>query len=356
MKNIIIEKNVLENVVATAVNYLPTKESDMEGMLTLAGNGKKFSISTTNYAEKLILSEIEYSSDELELPKFSFSVDGKKLLHVVRSIKANSLKFAIDDNKEITISGGRNKVKLEVSDLIFDFVLDNIGNSLNVGKLFDGFKSILHSVDSNNPKIELNGASLQCNNGTLSLVGTDTRRLSVFTTDNDSPCNIIIDKASIKSILKLFDGLEPSAVTTDTSLTVWTENVTYNCKLIGGSFPQWQRIVPQKLAQTFSFDRVKLIEMLKEASIFNSNVEVEIGNGMVKISDLDGNADTLEYFETGNADIKFKVNSKFMLDFLTSYGDELVQIGFNEPKLPIMLIANPNYKEVVMPYIVNEGK
>jgi len=353
MKKITLSKNVIESAVAVAVNYLPSKESDLEGMLTIGTNGEKITISTTNYAETLVLSEIDYQSEDMLDGSFQkFSIDGKKLLHVIRSIKAETLSFYIEE-KQITVSGGRNKVKLEISDVTFDFVIGNEGSRLNIAKLFGGFKSILHAVDSNNPKVELNGASLQCNDGTLSLVATDTRRLSVFTTDNDSPCNIIISKDSIKSILKLFDGLEPSAVIAETKITIWTETTTYQSSLLNGNFPQWQRIVPQKLAQTFSINRVKLLELFKEASIFKPEVEIEINENQIRVTDLDKIAETVEEIETGNANIKFKVHSKYMMDFLTSFSEEMVQIGFNEANLPIMLIASPNYKEVVMPYLVN---
>ena len=124
--------------------------------------------------------------------------------------------------------------------------------------------------------------------------------------------------------------------------------------LVNGTFPQWQRIVPQKLDQTFSINRMKLLELLKEASIFQAEVEIKIYDNQINITDLDGNAQTVEPIETDNTNICFKINSKYMIDFLTSYSDEKVQIGFNDPKLPIMLIASPNHKEIVMPYIVNE--
>ena len=354
MKNIIINKTIMENALATAVGYLPSKESDSEGMLTINANGVSFSIVTTNHAESVVLSELDYLSDELEKPCFSFSIDGKRMLHVARSIKAESLKLAITD-KEVTISGGRNKVKLEISDVIFDFIINKQGDSLNIEKLFDGFRSILHAIDIHNPKFELSGILLECQNGVLSLVGTDTRRLSIFTIENVvSPCNIIISKESIKSILKLFEGQNAQAVSTSTDLTIWTESICYQTKLINGTYPQWQRIIPQKIAKIFSMDRQKLLELLKEASIFKPEVEIIIGNEMISIADLDGNAVTNDSVSTDGLSMQFNVNSKYIMDFLTSYDGEKIQIGMNDPKLPLVLIANPRYKEIVMPYCLEE--
>lgn len=354
MKKITLNRNILESALAVAVNYLPSKESDLEGKVTISTNGEKITISTTNYAETLAISEIEYQSEDMLDGSFSkFSIDGKKLLHVIRSVKSERLSFNIGEN-ELTVSGGRNKVKLETIDVTFEFIFGNEGNELNITKLFNGFKSILHAIDSNNPKMELNGASLQCSKGILSLVATDTRRLAIYTTDSDSPCDIILSKESIKSILKLFDGLEPSAVVFNNMITIYTSSISYRAMLVNGTFPQWQRIVPQKLDQTFSINRMKLLELLKEASIFQAEVEIKIQNNQINITDLDGNANTVEPIETDNTNICFKINSKYMIDFLTSYSDEKVQIGFNDPKLPIMLIASPNHKEIAMPYIVNE--
>jgi DNA polymerase III sliding clamp (beta) subunit (PCNA family) len=110
--------------------------------------------------------------------------------------------------------------------------------------------------------------------------------------------------------------------------------------------------ISQTLTQRITVDRYRLSELLKEASLFDSSVSITIRNGEITIKDFEGNTEVVDTVSDTNANIVFGINSRVLLDFLASYNEDNVQIGFNGPNLPIMLIANPNYKEVAMPLVM----
>lgn len=110
--------------------------------------------------------------------------------------------------------------------------------------------------------------------------------------------------------------------------------------------------ISQTLTQKITLDRYRFSELLKEASLFDSSVSITIRNGEIIIKDFEGNTEVVDTVSDKNANIVFGINSRVLLDFLASYNEDNVQIGFNGQNLPIMLIANPNYKEVAMPLVM----
>ncbi len=139
-------------------------------------------------------------------------------------------------------------------------------------------------------------------------------------------------------------------------MSVHTDSVSYSTKLINGKFPEWRRIVPQSLIQTVTISRYGLETMIKEASIFDSSITIRLQNGVIKITDFGGNTEVEDTFSDANANIVFAIDSKYILDFLASNTEDNVQIGFNAANLPIMLIANHSFKEIVMPIAMQEDE
>ena len=111
-------------------------------------------------------------------------------------------------------------------------------------------QQVLHAVDSNNPRYELNGVLLQAKDGTFNVVGTDTKRLAAVTTDTDSSdFEVVIPRKGIEAILKLFKNYDVMAEIDEQSLTIHTEVLSYSVRLINGKYPEWSRIVPQSFIQ-----------------------------------------------------------------------------------------------------------
>ena len=74
------------------------------------------------------------------------------------------------------------------------------------------------------------------------------------------------------------------------------------------------------------------------------------------IKDFDGNTEVEDTVSDSNIDMNFHVNAKNILDFISSYSDDEITIGFNHSNLPFVLIADASYKEIVMPIIIQDEK
>lgn len=343
----------LTNAVAIANNYVLTTEGDFRGKLVMSGAKGNIIVKATNYIETIVLKNISFTSSDLTVDNFNaFSIDAKKLLTVLRAAKTDEVIMEIEKSSLI-IKSGRSKVVIELLAEAQEIKTPSNSNYLNIdSNLVADFKKVYHAIDSNNPKYELNGVLIQISGGKMNLVSTDTKRLSVCEiTTSDNDLEVIVPKDGISSIIKLFGTDNVIAEIGNTTLTVKTNNISYSTNLISGKYPTWGRIVPQSTSKNISIGRTKLLEMVKEASLFEQQIAIDIKGGKIVIKDKDGNTEIEDTIETEEI-IDFNINAKNIIDFLSSYDGEMVKIGFNASSLPIVLFGNSNYKEVVMPIIV----
>lgn len=356
MKTLTINTNGLLNAVAVASSFTP-RDGEFIGKLVMVGTDGKLQVKASDYIQTVIFKDISFVSSDLTDADFkALSIDGKKLLTVLKAAKTEEVQIEIN-NDDITVKSGRSRVKIEtlVNTQEIEIKSGN-GHSFDFSSQIGSFEQILHSVDSNNPRPELNGVLLQVKGGVFSVVGTDTRRLACITSQTDlaDTPQVIVPKSGIQTFIKLFNGFDVYAELTDVTLSAHTESVSYQTKLINGKYPEWQRIVPQSFSQSLVIERMRLMELAKEASLFEQQIVISIKNGKILLEDFNGSTKVEDVYGDENIHIKFAINAKSIIDFLASYDEDNVQIGFNGTNLPVMLIASPNYKEVCMPIVMAE--
>jgi len=355
MKTLTITLNTKNLLSATSVaNNFTSKDGDFEGKIVLVGNDSKLQLKATNNIETIVLKGIEFVSSDLTEDSFlPLTIECKKLLTVLKAAKTEEVHIELQEEL-IVLKSGRSRVKIATTAIVQDIEIENQGESFDFSSYIGSMKQMLHAVDSNNSKYELNGLLLSSKDKVLNLVGTDTKKLAVSTFETSlDDIEIIIPKESIKNIAKLFGGFEVVGTCDDISLSMVTDHVSYSTKLINGSFPQWQRIMPKSFAQNVAMPRKALITLLEEASIFNQEIILEIKNNKIRLTDFDKNTEIVEDF-VSDTNIRFGADAKALLNFLASYEDENIQICFNENNQPIVLVANTSYKEVIMPIIIPE--
>jgi DNA polymerase-3 subunit beta len=355
MKTITLNTTVISNAVATASNYAP-KDGEFAGKIVLVGQEGKVEVKASDYAQTIIYKGLEFICSDITIDSFeAFSIDGKKLSTVLKAAKTADVQIDIKAD-EIVVKSGRSKVKIETLAKTQDIQVTKGGIEFDFGLEMGHMERILHAVDTNNPKYELNGVLLQASGGVLNIVGTDSKRLARASTEIDQDFEVIVPKSGIVSAIKLFDGFDVRAYLNDSSLTIHTDIIDYEVRLTNGKYPAWQRIIPQSFAQTLTFSRTALAELLKEVSLFETEVAIEIKQGKIILSDLKKATVVEDSFEDENANMRFGVNSKLVLDFLASYEGEKVQLGFNDSNLPFMLIADSSYSEVIMPIVLADAQ
>lgn len=352
MKTLTINTTAITLAITVATTF-SMRDGDYKGQVLLVGKDGKLEVKSSDLMQSIIFKNIDFISSDLTDINFkSFSVDGKKFSTVLKAAKTDEVQIELNE-EFIIVKSGRSKIKIDTFAKVQEINMLEDGNSFALSDKLEHIEKALHAVDFENPKYELNGMLLQIKDGVFNTVATDTKRLVAISSKTSiEDIDIIIPKKGAETFVKLFKGKNVSAKISDTAMVVFTESIEYETKLINGKFPEWQRIIPKEIAKTVTLPAFALDTLVKEASILNDDLIIEFSNNKIKIVDFEKTTVIEDDFEN-DANIKFGIKSKMITDFIASYytGDvtEQITISFNESNLPIVLIADENHKEIVMP-------
>lgn len=353
MKTITINTTAITTAVATASTFT-TKEGDFAGQIVIVGTEAKLQVKATNNYQTVVYKDIDFVSSDLTDTSFTaFSVNAKKLNTVLKATKNDEVSFILEE-EQITVKSGRSKVKIQTTAVVQEISIMNQGEPLEISSHIGNFQKVVHAIDSNNPKFELNGALMQINNNILSIVSTDTRRMSVVKTPLEAKDrDIIIPKESISTIINLFGGLNTHATLGETQLLIETGSISFQTHLTSGKFPEFNRVIPKEYISDITISSDALQAIVKEASILDEDIILKFTGEELIVSDLEKQVEVKETFTT-DCSIRFGVKAKSMLDFLAAANEENITIRFNSSNLPFVLQANSNFIEVVMPITIPE--
>jgi len=288
----------------------------------------------------------------------AFTANGKKLLDIVRILKDDEIILETIE-QTLHISQKHSKFKLPIFDPKtypnFPTIENKPQISLDSLNLIQNLKKISPAIDTNNPKFELNGALINIKTDSTDLVGTDTRRLAIASLEgrHEKELSLIVPKKAILEIQKLF--LDKIDIYYDeTNLIVTNKNYFFYTRLINGTFPDYQRIIPSIVKHTLTLPKKEMIDAIKMITTISQEIKIKITSDTIIFHSL--SADNIEaktqlQCHTGlNDTFEIAFNSKYLLDFISHINSNEFIIEFNESSLPFVVKDN-NFITIIMPII-----
>ena len=349
-------KDIIESILINAQPFLERKDpTNITSHIYIDAKDNETTIRATDNEIGL---EVKSDQFAVEVPG-TFTVNGRKLLDIVRTLKLDNITFELED-EHLLIKQGKSKFKLPTFNHqeypTFPSLDDKESITLDSISLIKSFKKINPAIDTNNPKFELNGALLDIKTDKTFIVGTDTRRLAVVELENsaNSEISLIIPKKTITEIQKLFlDEIE--LYYNENHLIVKNEQFYLYSRLISGKFPDYQRIIPKTTKLNFNIDKKSFIDATKIITTISNDILITFDNNLITLKSLDNSNQEAQTEIEAPISIEepftFAVNSKFMLDFLSQIDTDNFNIGLNETTLPF-LVSSQNFKTVIMPIIL----
>ena len=352
-----INKNMIENIISSMQPFLEKKDaSAITSHIYFEVDSNCLILRSTDY-EMGLEAIIE---DITNFDEGKSTVNGSNLLNIIRRLKDNDIIFEVINN-DLNIKQGRSSFKLPMYDAneYPSFPnLDNLVNlDINIINLINSVKKITPAIDNNNPKFELNGALLDIKSNKINFVSTDTRRLAVSNLQNlsNKETQIIIPKKAIIEIQKLF--LDDATISYDeTNLMLSNNKMKFFTKLINGKFPDYERIIPSNLKHSFSLSKSSLIESIKLVTSLKPNIKITFTNNSILFESVDEDSEaqtTLDVVLNIEESFYIAVNSKYLLDFLSTSINENITVGFNESNLPFYL-EDDKFITIIMPIILEK--
>ena len=349
----VINKNVLESIVTNTNPYLEKRDlSAITSHISISAKDGALSIKATDHEIGLAykLTNVKISDEGYA------TANGKKLLDIIKSLKDEEVTLETVNNY-LYIKQKNSKYKLPMYKFEdfpqFPEVEGKSKFDVNAVMLGRSLKKILPSIDTNNPKYELNGALLDIRHNFINIVGTDTKRLSIFKfeTLTEKEFSIIIPKKAINEIQKLFfDKIE--IYYDENTLIAQSQNFEFFTKLINGKYPDYDRVVPKEIKKRLLLNRDKIMDAIRTISMLSDQMKITFAPDTISFeSIIEDNSEaktTIEYQTGLEEEFCIGVKNRYLIDFLTSIEDDNFELGFNDANLAFV-VSSKELKTVIMP-------
>ncbi|KEA45372.1 DNA polymerase III subunit beta [Campylobacter mucosalis] len=348
-----INKNVLESIVVNTNPYLEKRDlSAITSHIYICAKDGVLNIRATDHEIGLA-----YKLSNAKIIDEGYATaNGKKLLDIIRSLKDEDVMLE-SLNNYLYIKQKNSKYKLPMYKFEDFPEFPNIQNKakfdIDAVMLGRSLKKIMPSIDSNNPKFELNGAMLDIKNGYINIVGTDTKRLSIFKfeTPTQSEFSLIIPKKAISEMQKLFfDKIE--IYYDENVLIAQSSNFEFFTKLINGKYPDYDKVVPKEIKKRLKLSRDKMIDGIKTISMLSDTIKITFAPENITFESIiedNSEAKTTIDYKTGlDEEFFVGIKNRYMLDFLSSIEDDDFELGFNDSNLAF-IVSSKELKTIIMP-------
>ena len=351
---VLIKKNILETIIINTSSYLDKKDlSSITSHIFINAKDSTLTIKATDNEIGL-----SYKSQNVNIVDEGIATaNGKKLLDIIKSLKDGEVILeTIQNHLYIKQNNSKYRLPMQKADDFPDFpTIENKKRfNINAANLSKSLKKITNSIENTNSKIELTGALIDIKNNSINLVGTDTKRLSVYTLDIESqsePFSIIIPKKAIVEIQKIF--YENIEIYYDENIFIAiSQNFEFFTKLINGRYPDYERVIPKESKININLNREKMIEGIKTISMLSEIIKITINKENITFESINNdNSEAKTVIEQKFAiedNIILGVKNRFILDFLSSIENSEFTLSYNDVGLPFVL-SSEELKTVIMP-------
>lgn len=329
-----------KNALQILDNFLFSIEGNM---LTITGSDQENTLQAT----------VEIYDSECD---GKICLPAKALLEVVKEVSSQPLTFVINDNtKEVdllflnghfqfmgidAVNYPQKEEKADGEDGVVEF-------SVPASEVQRAIEMTLYAVSTEPIRPMMTGIFWDIMPDKIVFVSSDTHKLVRYTNSESAP-NIekqFILPSKPASILKNIIGKED----TDIKITVDTKsanfsfaNFSLSSRLIKGSYPNYNRVIPSDNPYKLTVDRQSLLNALRRVSIFASKasflVKLSISENQILISgqDLDYSTFADEKVECAyeGSPMTIGFNAQFAIEVLANMSGDTVLVELSSPGRP----------------------
>lgn len=238
--------------------------------------------------------------------------------------------------------------------------------TLSAEELQKSIQSTAFSMAQQDVRFYLNGLLLEISAKRLSCVATDGHRLAYSQCETkaepENPVRAIVPRKSVVEWQRLLGSAEPedevSLHVTPQQLQISLNNVRLTTKLIDGSFPDYNRVIPTDSNKEIVIDCDTLKQALTRASVLSNEkyrgVRLALQQGVLTIStnnpEQEEATDEVEVDYTGES-TEIGFNVQYLLDVLGAVDTENAVIRLKDGNSSALITPeqDSNTQYVVMP-------
>lgn len=295
----------------------------------------------------------------------ALSIPYRRFFQLVRELTDANIEMFSPDNHSIQITSGSSRFKLHSMDKSDFPMLPDMQNAKRFSISAEQFRAMLQrtafAVAKEENRFILTGVLLSISNNTMTIVGTDGKRLAKIDADvmvsTDGMEEYIIPIKAVEEMIKLCSEDK------DITLFLDHDKIALECgnnilvtKLLSGEFPDFSPIISTQSSVTLDLHREELMTLLKQVSLFTNET-----SHSVKFTFTPGDLTlTANCSQIGEGKVSMAVNYTgplleiafnpfFFLDILKHSKDEIVSLGISDSYNPGMITDSTRGLFIIMP-------
>jgi DNA polymerase-3 subunit beta len=356
---IIIDKNSILLPISKLVGI--TEKRSLMPILSniLIDFGKK---QTTIYSTDLELSAIgfiDYRSPEEK----KIVIHGRKFLEILREMDSGEIALQIEENT-LAIKQKQTEIVLSLQDPDEFPEVKKIGGNEEIvidgTTLLEMIEKVSFAISVDETRYILTGMHISGKDGSMVVVGTDGFRMAFYQKQIEGMKNfkgITIPKRSLSEMERVIDEGEKVIMTIDDKhVQISTQNVIVVSRVIEGSFPDYENVIPQGNDNTVVLEKESFVRGLKKVSSIigrSEPIKMSLAKGKLEMeaeSDI-GRAKEVIDIDYNGESTTMNFNVRFVMDVVSHIGGNVVIMSAPTTYGAVLFREENNefYKNIVMP-------
>jgi DNA polymerase-3 subunit beta len=293
------------------------------------------------------------------------TLPAKRLFSVIRELPSQKIDIAVDGKNTATIECGSSFFKivgLPAED--YPEVPSPEGEQafpLETGSLKSMLKSVQYAASVDETRYVLHGILFSFKEGKLTVVATDGRRLALCEQEVDFPAEHAIDMVvPAKAVNELMRNLDSEGqcrmVAAGNQVVFELEGLRLISKLIDGTFPNYQQVIPAQCEERITLERETLLQAVRRVSLVTSeqsnSIRLHFGENEVEV--LSSTPDVGEAKERvpvkySGPEMTIAYNPEFLLAPLRVLDSDEVYLELTDELSPGVLKSDISFLYVIMP-------
>ncbi len=337
---------------------------------TVSSDRVKFCATDLNLA-------INFKTSALVSSQGSVTLSAKKLSELVAKLSSTEINLAtVEDSDNVKIKSGKTEfVLIGLPSVEFPKVLENVSEEefktvvLNKNEFSKAIKQVIFAVSQQETQGVLTGVCFNIENNIIELATTDGNRLTrvqkEILSKVDELINFIVPAKTLQEVQRISALVEDENIVLKiqkNKILFEFENLSFQSRLIEGSYPKYQQLIPVNNDKKISIDRCELINSIERVSVM-VNDRTNVVRFNFKQGQLEIMADTPEAGRSKDyIDIEYDFdeiltafNYKYVLDGLKNMESKNVEIEISDTLAAAIFKPQDekdNYICLIMPFKV----
>ncbi|MBI4371241.1 MAG: DNA polymerase III subunit beta [Elusimicrobia bacterium] len=337
-----------------------------------------FLLETEDRKVKVISTDLEmgvkhYINAEIQ-NNGAITIPAKKFADILHSLPdVGEVELSTDAGSRVFLKCGRSRFGIAGAPKSEYPILPDFNKAsafqLPAAVVGDMVRKTIFAASSDETRHVLNGVFWSAKNGVLEMVSTDGRRLAVVSKTmlpKEKEFTVIVPTKVLAEFLRLLgvlgiqDGDEEKMLVavSDNQITFQLKGTTLLSRLVGGSFPNYEQVIPTKREVVFTAPTKDLLAVTKRASLCavdrGGSVKYALKKGQLHVTASTQNNEFSEDLavEYAGGDFSVAFNPQFVADALKHVDAEKAVFSMTTPVNPALVEPageRGDYRFIVMP-------